>query len=76
MRQLQAASFAVDDLKLYLDTHPTDPRALEQYCRCRDIHGMVAAKYVAEVGPLTAEDVPCDGRWTWVDAPWPWEGEV
>ena len=31
MRQIDQASFAMDDVLLYLDTHPTDQEALNYY---------------------------------------------
>ena len=76
MRQLQAAGFAVDDVKLYLDTHPCDPAAMDFYKRHQALRDRAAAEYVANVGPLTAENVPCDRQWTWTEGPWPWEGEI
>lgn len=74
MRRLQSASFAVDELKLYLDTHPDDPNALECYCRMKTAREKAARQYVEAIGPLTAEEVPCGQHWTWTDRPWPWEG--
>ena len=75
MCQLQQACFVVDDLKLYLDTHPDDPEALACYRRSKAARDRAVAEYVANVGPLYAEQVACDQQWTWTQAPWPWEGE-
>lgn len=74
MHRLQTSSFAVDDLELYLDTHPDDQQALEAFCQVRAIRDLVVKQYQAEVGPLTAEESPCGTHWAWADRPWPWEG--
>ena len=34
------------------------------------------AEYTAQYGPLRADAVPVSDRWTWIDAPWPWEWEA
>lgn len=74
-RIIDAASFAVDDIALYLNTHPTDQRALEYYEYYRDMRKQAVQEYTMYFGPLTDDNVMVDDRWTWVDRPWPWEGE-
>ena len=34
------------------------------------------AAYVERCGPLRQMDVAADDRFTWVDGPWPWEGQA
>lgn len=72
---IDTASFAVDDIKLYLDTHPTDRRALEYYEHYRNIRLSAIDDYTMRFGPLTADQVMASDRWTWIEKPWPWEGE-
>jgi spore coat protein JB len=68
-------SFAIDDVVLYLDTHPTDQRALDYYEEYRKLRKQAVAEYTECCGPLTNEDVNTKNYWTWVAGPWPWEGE-
>ena len=68
------ASFALDDLKLYLDTHPHDMNALKCYEEYKKIRNVAWMEYTREYGPLSAYDVNVCNRWSWIDSPWPWEG--
>lgn len=72
---INAVSFAIDDVKLYLDTHPCDRTALEYYDYYKNLRKIAIDQYTMEFGPMTADnvDVTC-GSWTWVQTPWPWEG--
>ena len=76
MRKVQMASFAIDDVKLFLDTHPHNRAALDYYERQNAIKNQAIAEFTALYGPLTAEDVDVSTRWAWVEYPWPWETEV
>ncbi len=63
----QAEAFAAWELRLYLNTHPCDRQALElfrHYCRRGDLPNYACA---------FAFDDGCAERWSWTDAPWPWE---
>ena len=63
-----ALPFAAWELRLYLDTHPCDERALAAYRQlCVSAGGK--CNYACAV--------PCEGnRWGWIDSPWPWEYEA
>ena len=76
MRRLQVQSFVLDDIRLYLDTHPDDKKALEWYHKYRKLKEQTEKEYVDRFGPLNSFQVDSDTRWTWVDTPWPWEGTV
>lgn len=74
--KLAQASFLLDDAKLYLDTHPCDPRALEYYRQRQAVRQAVLAEYTEKVGPISAYDAStCGGEWSWVKTPWPWQME-
>ena len=67
-------SFAVDDVKLFLDTHPENQKALEYFQKYKEKR-MEALKEYAEVyGSLTvdtaSENSDC---WKWINEPWPWQ---
>ena len=55
---LQALGFALQELALYLDTHPRDRDALEQYRTVQRQYHDAMMEYGKECGPLTT---PC--RW-------------
>ncbi|WP_434310950.1 spore coat protein CotJB [Hominifimenecus sp. rT4P-3] len=74
MKKIYEYGFAVDDVVLYLDTHPDDAEALAYYQQVRDAYEQFYREYVTTVGPLMfTEDRAADG-WSWTDDPWPWEG--
>lgn len=76
MWRISMAGFAIDDVKLFLDTHPCDKAALEFYEKFRDTKKQLEKEHTAQYGPLRADAVPVSDRWTWADNPWPWEWEA
>ena len=75
LRRIQEASFAIDEVKLFLDTHPTDRSALDYHNRYQKLRQTLVAEYTEKYGPLTADRVRTANVWTWVTQPWPWETE-
>ena len=72
---INAVSFAIDDVKLFLDTHPCDRMALEYYDYYKNLRKIAIDQYTMEFGPMTADNVVVDCcNWSWIDGPWPWEG--
>jgi spore coat protein JB len=76
MRRIDQASFAMDDVVLYLDTHPTDQEALNYYHYVAGLRKEALESWQAQYGPLLVDAVKNTDRWTWVAEKWPWEGEV
>ena len=68
-------SFAVDDVKLYLDTHPCDTDALSFFREYSRQRNELLKEYAKVYGPLTIDtaDISCRDRWDWVNEPWPWQ---
>lgn len=75
-RVIDTVSFAINDINLYLDTHPNDADALAQYEKYKTIRQQAVKEYTANFGPLTADNVTSTGKWSWVCTPWPWEREA
>ena len=73
MRKLQAQCFVLDDIILYLQTHPSDQTALNYYKKFKNLKNETEKEYIEMYGPLTADNVEVTDRWTWADMPWPWE---
>lgn len=73
MRQIMRYDFAVNELVLFLDTHPTDMKALKKYeevvCKAKKLKEL----YNETFGPITTDDVKSTESWTWLKGPWPWE---
>ncbi|MCD8010285.1 MAG: spore coat protein CotJB [Lachnospiraceae bacterium] len=74
MNEIYVYGFAVDDVKLYLDTHPGCCEALAYFHRMQDALETARQNYTEAFGPLEAIDVDVADGWTWVRDPWPWEG--
>lgn len=90
LKEISEISFAVDDLTLYLDTHPTDEAALTYYNELITKRKEAMQNYASEFEPLTLDCVNIDENnhsqtltkypdtrhWTWSDGPLPWEGDT
>lgn len=72
LRELMKLEFAVLELNLYLNTHPRDEKALEDYNYYVNQLEKAKQRYRQRYGPLTAE-CPSDYPWQYPEGPWPWE---
>ena len=52
---IDQVSFAIDDLLLFLDTHPKEKRALEYYSELSARRNELLEKYAKFYGPLTID---------------------
>ena len=90
LKELNEISFTVNDLTLYLDTHPLDGEALHAFAQAREKRVQLLSAVASEFEPLTA-DCACPGatnqpgcctrypdqkHFTWIDGPLPWEGGI
>lgn len=71
--ELQTMAFAIQELALYLDTHPDDCEALELYRSYQKMHHEAAENYAQACGPLMHHQPVKDKKYTWICDPWPWE---
>ena len=76
MRLIEAYSFVLYETILFLDTHPSDTRALAFFQKYKLLKEEATLKYTKQYGPIVHTDVTSDTRFNWVDEPWPWEREV
>lgn len=74
-RELAQLSFAMDELRLFLDTHPQDAAALAASNEVRAKRDAVARQYERLVGPVNFYEAGGTCGWDWLRAPWPWETE-
>lgn len=73
MKKVMGYFFAAHDLALYLNTHPTDKRALTMHAEVAAKAKEAAAEFEKKYGPLTPNNCTSTERWCWIDSPWPWE---
>ena len=71
LKEIMALNFAINDLALYLDTHPNDTNAIRMHCEYSEKQIAKAAEYQRLYGPLTINFM--SDTWDWIDEPWPWE---
>ena len=72
LTELQTMAFAIQELALYLDTHREDKEALQMYRAYQRAYTEGKKKYESEYGPLNHMS-ESEGRYRWLDDPWPWE---
>ena len=71
MKKIMQYKFAVNDLSLYLDTHPNDRNALKLHNEYVKELKEVEKCYEEKFGPLTFETQM--DTWQWIEDKWPWE---
>ena len=76
LKQIYDVGFAVDEVKLFLDTHPNDMAALNYYKKYRETLHNLTEEFNEKYGPLTADNMLANNQWTWINGPWPWEGQA
>ena len=71
MKAIMEADFMATDLRLYLDIHPDDERALELYRDAVRQYKACKAAFEDTFYPLTATSAGRDGTWDWIDGNFP-----
>ena len=65
-------AFAINDMNLFLDTHPNDKKALRYLEELIEEEKKAKKEYMNMYGPLTVNKTKGD-EFKWLDKPWPWE---
>lgn len=75
INRINEVCFAVDDILLFLDTHPCDEKAMEFYHMAAKERRELMKEYAENFGPLTVDDALfSDSKtWKWMEEPFPWE---
>jgi spore coat protein JB len=74
LEDIQAVDFVLVELTLYLDTHPEDVNALNQFNQYAAYGKQLKARYEAAFGRLLQYGNSLAGdAWKWCKAPWPWQ---
>ena len=75
MRNVQEESFAVDEARLYLDTHPNDKKAQIFFDRHNQARKKAMDMYEQQYGALLTDNLQAEkDGWTWINQPFPWDG--
>ena len=72
--ELMALDFAIDELGLYLTTHPEDTEVLNLYWSYIKLGREGRETYEKQYGPLLKTDLT-PGSFKWLSDPWPWDLE-
>ena len=77
LQNINEVSFAVDDILLYLDTHPCDEKALSFFQDASARRMKLMNEYAEKYGPLTIDYAAksSENSWKWMEQPFPWERE-
>ena len=67
-------SFAVNDITLYLDTHPEDTDAISYFNHYKKLREEALREYARLYGPLTVDLAKPECTFDWASMPLPWEG--
>jgi len=74
LREIQELEFVLTEINLFLDTHPQDKTALNDFVSVRNKWEEAVRQYEESYGPLTAaSEAAAGGCWQWIEEPWPWE---
>ncbi|MBN2984938.1 MULTISPECIES: spore coat protein CotJB [Cohnella] len=74
LEELQKVDFALVELSLYLDTHPADMQAIQQFNQLAQRRSQIAHAFELKYGPLMQFGHSFTRYpWQWNDTPWPWQ---
>ena len=74
LTSIDALSFAMIDLNLYLDIYPNSKEYIDLFNRYRIEKNNLVKEYENKYGPLTLDsDANNTYPWAWDRMPWPWE---
>ncbi len=78
MNKISCVSFAVNDLTLYLDTHPDCPKGTKLFYQLVKERLELLAEFSSKYYPLTQSSMVTGHedttRYEWPEGPMPWEG--
>lgn len=75
-REIARMSFSMDELRLFLDTHPRETEAISAFRELRKRRESLLENFEKSYGPMEAYRAGSADRWNWALQAWPWEKEV
>ncbi len=74
MERIRAYRFALIDLGLFMDSHPTDEDAMKLRAIYKDKLQKLMDEYEKSYGNLVLTQQDVNDSWKeWINDPWPWE---
>ncbi|MFT8889589.1 MAG: spore coat protein CotJB [Ethanoligenens sp.] len=73
LQNIAAIDFAMQELRLFLDTHPADTTGIALFNKYQQKHSALVKEYTRSYGPLDWNTPNTGNTWQWVKNPWPWE---
>ena len=74
IKKISTYQFAIDDMRLYLDTHPMDMDTVSKAKEYSEKLKKLTETYEEKFGALF-KGSGNSNRWSWIRSPWPWECE-
>lgn len=72
MTELQSLEFVLNELALYLDTHPSDTEAFELFRQYDTMAREARAAFAAQGMPISRGESADGKTYGWLNDPWPW----
>ena len=63
MKRIRQYDFALKELNLYLDTHPSCRRGLALFRRYKDMRETAVDEYIRRFGPIVPEQSTAEQSW-------------
>jgi spore coat protein JB len=76
LREITALDFKIIELNLFLNTHPDNRKAIEEFNQTVTDARALKEIYNKHYGMLTSQDSRSRYPWEWLNEPWPWEFEA
>lgn len=73
LEKIRRYSFAVDEARLFLDSHPECKDAIRFYEKNLEAYKNAVEDYERRFAPIGKSGAISDGKWVWNTTPWPWE---
>lgn len=73
LNQIMAWGIIITDMHLYLDTHPSDAKALADFKKFAEKYGELVTEFESKFGPLSYSGAVKQDSFNWIDEPWPWQ---
>ncbi len=75
-REIAGTHMMLEELQLYLNTHPNDRNALAKRNAFVKQMKILNDEYNKNFGMITQDASLSTYPWQWIDGPWPWEYEA
>lgn len=74
LNRIRRHSFALDEARLFLDSHPDSSEAIRYYEKNLALYNKAVEEYERKFAPVSQRSGAVrNGKWAWNTTPWPWE---